>query len=92
MTVIERSTDGFEIAEEDLKLRGPGDFYGTRQSGVELLPFMDVVRDVPVLHDAREEALALIAADPELRRPENIGLRALVAAKRRMLGPIAGTN
>ena len=69
------------IAEEDLKLRGPGDFYGTRQSGLQPLPFVDVVRDVPVLKEAREEAWALLQEDPKLARPEHAALKAVVKTK-----------
>jgi ATP-dependent DNA helicase RecG len=72
------STDGFYIAEEDLRLRGPGDFYGTRQSGVQGLPFLDVVHDVPTLHDARKEAFALLADDPQMTRPEHRMLKSRV--------------
>ena len=52
LATMAQTTDGFLIAEEDLKLRGPGDFYGTRQSGLQPLPFIDVLRDVPVLKEA----------------------------------------
>ena len=76
-----QTTDGFLIAEEDLKLRGPGDFYGTRQSGLQPLPFVDVLRDVPVLKEAREEAFALLADDPKLARPEHAALKAVVKTK-----------
>ena len=76
-----QTTDGFLIAEEDLKLRGPGDFYGTRQSGLQPLPFIDVLRDVPVLKEAREEAFALLESDPKLARPEHAALKAVVRSK-----------
>ncbi len=92
MAIMARSCDGFEIAEEDLKLRGPGDFYGTRQSGAELLPFVDVVRDVRILHDAREAAFRVIDADPNLSDPANIMLKALVAQKRQLITGIGATN
>ncbi|MGO8669881.1 MAG: ATP-dependent DNA helicase RecG [Capsulimonadaceae bacterium] len=78
LEVMTRTTDGFEIAEEDLKLRGPGDFYGTRQSGMQSLPFLDVDRDVPVLHEARREALALLAEDPQMNRAEHHALKTRV--------------
>lgn len=78
LKVMESSTDGFVIAEEDLKLRGPGDFYGTRQSGMQDLPFLDVVRDVPTLNEAREDAFAMLADDPQMRRPEHKLLKARV--------------
>jgi len=81
LTTMAQTTDGFLIAEEDLKLRGPGDFYGTRQSGLQPLPFVDVVRDVPVLKEAREEAFALLEDDPKLLRPEHAALKAVVKSK-----------
>ena len=81
LTTMAQTTDGFLIAEEDLKLRGPGDFYGTRQSGLQPLPFIDVVRDVPVLKEAREEAFALLLDDPKLARPEHAALKAVVKSK-----------
>ena len=81
LTTMAQTTDGFLIAEEDLKLRGPGDFYGTRQSGLQVLPFVDVVRDVPVLKEAREEAYAVLAEDPKLLLPEHAALKAVVKSR-----------
>lgn len=78
LQVMTRSTDGFYIAEEDLKLRGPGDFYGTRQSGAQSLPFLDVHRDVATLHEARKEAFALLADDPQMSKPELAALKSRV--------------
>ena len=66
------------IAEEDLMLRGPGDFYGTRQSGMQALPFLDVVRDVSTLNEAREDAFAMLADDPQMLRPEHQLLKSRV--------------
>jgi ATP-dependent DNA helicase RecG len=81
LTTMAQTTDGFLIAEEDLKLRGPGDFYGTRQSGLQPLPFVDVVRDVPVLKEARKEAFTLLGEDPKLDLPEHAALKAVVRSK-----------
>ena len=81
LTTMAQTTDGFLIAEEDLKLRGPGDFYGTRQSGLQPLPFIDVVRDVPVLKEAREEAFRLLTDDPKLALPAHAALKAVVKSK-----------
>ena len=78
LRVMTESTDGFHIAEEDLRLRGPGDFYGTRQSGAQSLPFLDVVHDVSLLHDARKEAFALLADDPQMNKPEHRMLKSRV--------------
>jgi ATP-dependent DNA helicase RecG len=58
------STDGFYIAEMDLKLRGPGEFFGTRQSGLPTLRIANIVRDTEVLEEARREALEFLAHPP----------------------------
>lgn len=63
-----RTTDGFRIAEEDLRLRGPGEFFGTRQSGLPDLRAANLLRDADLLEKARAEAFALIRDDHELAR------------------------
>ncbi|MBI2867196.1 MAG: DNA helicase RecG, partial [Chloroflexi bacterium] len=72
--IVERTSDGFTLADEDLRLRGPGEFLGTRQHG---LPDLRMARlsDVPLLEFAREQAAALFAEDPDLARPEHQALR-----------------
>jgi len=74
LAVMERSNDGFEIAEKDLELRGPGEFLGTRQSGIPELAVANLARDAALLATAREEARRILAADPELRLPVHAGL------------------
>ena len=69
--IMEASSDGFYIAEEDLKLRGPGEIFGTRQHGLPDMKLADMVRHMDVLNAARDEAKALLEADPQLARPEN---------------------
>jgi ATP-dependent DNA helicase RecG len=69
------TTDGFKIAEADLELRGPGEFFGTRQSGLPEFRLADLIKDAPVLEEARREAVAIIARDPELREPMHRALR-----------------
>jgi ATP-dependent DNA helicase RecG len=69
------TNDGFRIAEVDLELRGPGEFFGTRQSGLPEFRVADLLRDASILEEARREAMAIVAADPELRDPEHHGLR-----------------
>ncbi|MEM8884447.1 MAG: ATP-dependent DNA helicase RecG [Planctomycetota bacterium] len=64
--VMEQTTDGFRIAEEDLRLRGPGEFFGTRQSGLPEFHVADLVRDADVLLQARDDAFALLESDPQL--------------------------
>jgi ATP-dependent DNA helicase RecG len=75
------TTDGFKIAEADLELRGPGEFFGTRQSGLPEFRVADLVRDAPLLEEARREAQAIIAGDPELRDPGHRGLREVLLAR-----------
>jgi ATP-dependent DNA helicase RecG len=65
------SSDGFVIAEEDLKLRGPGQIAGLEQSGYLKLGIADPVRDADALLAARQEAFAMLEADPGLLLPEN---------------------
>jgi ATP-dependent DNA helicase RecG len=67
LKVLTQTTDGFKIAEEDLDIRGPGEFMGTKQSGMPDLRVADIVRDARLLEPARREAFALVGEDPELR-------------------------
>nr|MCR5825554.1 ATP-dependent DNA helicase RecG [Oscillospiraceae bacterium] len=66
LAVMQRSSNGFEIAEEDLKLRGPGDFFGARQHGLPTLRVADLQCDMELLHEARAAAEQLSRADPAL--------------------------
>jgi ATP-dependent DNA helicase RecG len=66
-----QTNDGFKIAEVDLKLRGPGDLMGTRQSGVLDLRIADIVQDSAILQRARIVAVSVIKSDPNLSKPEN---------------------
>jgi ATP-dependent DNA helicase RecG len=70
------TNDGFEIAELDLKMRGAGDMFGTRQSGLPALKLADVVRDAELLQQARDAAFALVETDPRLEAPEHAAMRA----------------
>ncbi len=72
-----RTNDGFEIAEVDLRLRGPGDLMGTQQSGIPALHIADLVEDVALLQQARQVAMRILDEDPDLKDPLN--------------APIAGT-
>jgi ATP-dependent DNA helicase RecG len=70
--VMVDTTDGFEIAEQDLKLRGPGDLEGTQQSGMAFdLKIANLARDGQILNIARDTAQAVITSDPEERNPQN---------------------
>jgi ATP-dependent DNA helicase RecG len=75
LRVMEETNDGFRIAEEDLALRGPGEFLGTKQSGLPDFAVAELARDQVILKEAREEAFALVEQDPELQRPENAAVR-----------------
>jgi len=77
-----QTNDGFEIAEIDLKLRGPGSMLGTMQSGNLDYKIADLVQDGKMLEIARQAAFRLIAADPKLERPEYAGILAMVKQKR----------
>ena len=81
------TTDGFKIAEVDLEIRGPGDFFGTRQSGLPEFRVADLLRDGVILEEARREAQDIVARDAELRDPAHRRLRdGLLARWRGKLG------
>ncbi len=71
LKTLTATTDGFKIAEEDLKLRGPGDFFGARQHGLPQLRVADLAGDMRLLKEAQEAAKKLLQRDPELSEPEN---------------------
>ena len=75
MEVMTQTRDGFLIAEEDLKLRGPGEFYGTRQSGLPEFLIADILNDMDILTETRETAFQLVEDDPTLTNPANSQLR-----------------
>jgi ATP-dependent DNA helicase RecG len=79
LQVMTETQDGFRIADEDLQIRGPGEFLGTRQHGLPGLRIADVLRDSGLLHKARETAFALVAQDPRLEKSEHRTLRAVLA-------------
>ena len=74
LKVLTKTTDGFQIAEEDLKLRGPGDFFGQRQHGLPQLRIADLAGDMRVLKEAQLAARELLERDPGLKRPEHAPL------------------
>jgi len=75
LKAMRSTTDGFKIAEFDLQLRGPGDFMGTRQSGMPEFKLGDIVEDGPILARAREAAFDLMDTDPALNQPQHAGLK-----------------
>lgn len=72
--ILCETTDGFKIADADLKLRGPGDFFGTRQHGLPALRISDLLRDTKMLETVQAEAQRLLRADPDLNSPEYAAL------------------
>ena len=75
LEILNRSNDGFYIAEEDLKLRGPGDLFGVRQSGLAEFQIADIYRDAGILKDAARAAGDLLELDPELSLPQDQQLK-----------------
>jgi ATP-dependent DNA helicase RecG len=75
MKIMTESQDGFVIAEKDLELRGWGDFFGTRQSGMPDFKIANPITDRDILEKAREDAFELVKGDPFLRKPEHAALR-----------------
>lgn len=75
LQVLTQTRDGFKIAEEDLNIRGPGEFYGTKQSGMPELLIADIVRDIEILTETRRSAFELVESDPELSMPSHRSLR-----------------
>ena len=73
LRLLERTSDGFRLAEEDLRLRGPGDYLGTRQSGLPTFRVAQIT-DQDIVSLARREADRLLAADPDLSKPEHAAL------------------
>ena len=75
LEIISKTTDGFKIADADLELRGPGDFLGNRQHGLPEMKIADLFADREVLKTAGREVESLIKSDPQLKKPENFGLK-----------------
>ena len=81
LSVLRRTNDGFEIAEEDLKIRGPGELSGLKQSGFLHLKFADLEKDVSMMASARDEVDAILASDPGLISLDNAVIRQVLALK-----------
>ena len=74
----EESSDGFVIAEADLKLRGPGELLGKAQSGIDRLKLGDLITETELVKQTRSLSSALIKLDPNIENPENLHLRTLI--------------
>jgi ATP-dependent DNA helicase RecG len=81
LDAIASSNDGFVLAEEDLRIRGEGTIFDTRQSGITDLKVARLVEDFPIVVEAREAAFALVEGDPKLTKPEHVLVRAEVARR-----------
>jgi ATP-dependent DNA helicase RecG len=81
LKVMEGTTDGFRIAEQDLAIRGPGEFLGVRQWGVPDFQVANLIRDARLLQQVRREAFALIAEDPQLGKEEHLPIREIIRTR-----------
>jgi len=86
LKILEESTDGFYIAEMDLKLRGPGELRGTRQSGYPELKLGDLAEDTGIIEKARALAKAIVDKDPTLDLPEHRALKEELRAQAERVG------
>jgi ATP-dependent DNA helicase RecG len=82
LAVLEKTSDGFEIAEADWDMRGPGDLLGTAQSGLPALKLGNLKTDARIMRQARAAAIAILEADPELEAPDNQRFRRLIVEER----------
>jgi RecG-like helicase/REP element-mobilizing transposase RayT len=85
LRILEETSDGFKIAEEDLHIRGPGDILGTAQSGLPPLKLGDPLADRALMHLARNAAFLLFERDPQLAAPENARYRGVLAEGRKLM-------
>ena len=76
-----RTNDGFEIAEQDLRIRGPGELFSARQHGLPDLKITNIVDDFDLLAMARRHAFELVSKDPALKQPEHANIRRALLAK-----------
>ena len=87
---MEKTTDGFEIAETDFRLRGPGDLLGTAQTGLPPLKLGDPIRDTEVMRETATLAASVFADDPEMQKPAHLALRAFLAQSKAKIAASAG--
>ena len=90
LAVLEKTTDGFEIAETDFRLRGPGDLLGTAQTGLPPLKLGDLLRDAELMRETAALAASVFADDPELQKYEHLALRAFLGQSKAKIDAAAG--
>jgi len=90
LQIMVTTLDGFKIAEEDLRLRGAGDIFGTRQSGLPALKIANIIYDGDILKEARQAAFNLVKQDPHLRKGVHAGIRQLVFDRYAEYSELAG--
>ncbi len=83
---MEESNDGFKISEKDLEIRGPGDFFGTRQHGLPELKVANLFKHMKILRMAQKEARDIYSKDPSLKALDNQGIRQKVEHMFRNIG------
>lgn len=81
MRILQNSTDGFEISEKDLELRGPGEFFGTKQHGLPELKVANLITDIDILKLAQKEAIGILELDPNLDQVEHEELKSEIKRK-----------
>ena len=92
MRILQDSTDGFVISEKDLELRGPGEFFGTKQHGLPELKVANLIRDMDILKLAQEESLKMIKDDPKLDKEEHKALKKKIESMFENSGEFVGFN
>jgi ATP-dependent DNA helicase RecG len=90
MKVMQETCDGFIISEKDLELRGPGDFFGTRQHGMPDLKIANLFKDMEILKLAQKEAINILKEDEDLQRPENSKLKDIVTSMKEEFSKVYG--
>jgi len=92
LKIMEETTDGFRIAEEDLTIRGPGEFFGVRQSGLPDFRVANIIRDARILNEARQDAFEVVRRDPSLENPDNFFLKEILKQRWRGRLELAGVG
>jgi len=90
LAIMEKTNDGFKIAEEDFNIRGPGEFLGTRQSGLPDFRIAHIGRDIRILQQARNAAFDLIHDDPLFKKPANKAVKEILTERWRGRLELAG--